>query len=870
MSERSLHFPRFWRSGRPPSSKSDQADFSSAITVSSSPRSSQYGQAGSVAATSSISSDPAGHFTHDSQPVIPPIKPKSPIMPSRPGSLASVLPSQNTDFDRSQHQDLLVVPGRLPVTASQTSLLSQQSIPPLRQDGNSGTIYVQNTHESRNVSVQGDGNYVSYANNIVNSSNQFMEKLLEKTIPGAAFDSSARDPPPRCHPGTRLAVLARCLDFINNAIGAKKVRWVVGKAGVGKSAIMQNVADSSFSSEAPGASIFFSINGRNDGAKAIITLAYQLAASCEPYRALIEYEITRKPSLLQSSLSVQFKKFIIEPFANQSLLSSVDRVLIIVDGLDECDKSHTQRELLELIFDYCSAHASSPIVWIIASRPESHITSFFAQEDVKVVYEKEEILVDSDEARSDVEKFLRDELTKIQHEFSLNPWSQWPPEHNLWKLANASGGLFVFADTIIKYIGDRECGNPNLQLNDVLKAIDAHPLPGVSQEEHPMARLDALYAQILSKVSKRVMANTRKILLGLIWDSEAEEQLRKQNFIVFCNWLGMTCDDAYAAIRHLSAVLDAPPRYEAHASMLRSFHKSFIDYICDFNRSGFSPDIKYEAYLLEVQYTFRILEQAPDGIDFGDVDYAIQVSPGPAFSHMTVLARGPGTGDNIPLTWLVDEEINWDDNQTRFCMYKIAVSSVVEGIKQGEPAFCTKYCIRFITSRFHQYFFDDFPFWELQKLVFEESRRHELLKHGILTQVPVKVLDYVNITWHVGLQLRRPTSPATKLSDSWDPSCKHKRAGNWREGKAEHWETQFSTMVGISSQCRACCIRLKRQLEGWKRRSPDHLTTVLFTSTGKSFLEFQFVDPDDGVSEWTYWIVYKMLKQERIKLGSTV
>ncbi|XP_006464111.1 hypothetical protein AGABI2DRAFT_48544, partial [Agaricus bisporus var. bisporus H97] len=288
--------------------------------------------------------------------------------------------------------------------------------------------------------------------------------LLEKTIPGAAFDSSTRDPPPRCHPGTRLAVLTRCLEFIANPNGTKKMYWVVGKAGVGKSAIMQTVADSYFSSESPGASIFFSINGRNDGAKTIITLAYQLSASCEPYRALIEYEITRKPSLLQSSLAVQFKKFIIEPFAHYPQLNPSGRVLVIIDGLDECDKSDIQRELLQLICDYCSTYPSSPIVWIIASRPEPHLTSFFAQDTVKAVYVKEEILVDSDAARRDVEKYLRDELAKIQKEFCLNPRSRWPPEQDLWKLANASSGLFVFADTAIKYVGDRTFGNPTSQL----------------------------------------------------------------------------------------------------------------------------------------------------------------------------------------------------------------------------------------------------------------------------------------------------------------------------------------------------------------------------------------------------------------------
>ncbi|EKM75868.1 hypothetical protein AGABI1DRAFT_63913, partial [Agaricus bisporus var. burnettii JB137-S8] len=398
----------------------------------------------------------------------------------------------------------------------------------------------------------------------INSVDNFMEKLLEKTLLGAAFDSSARDPPPRCHPGTRLAILQRCLDFILNCTDTQKIRWVVGAAGVGKSAIMQSVAESDLPPVIWRASIFFSTAGRNDGTKAIITLVYQLAAKCEPYREFVEHEIARDPSLLQSLLLVQFNKFIVEPFIHHPHLTSAGRTLIIIDGLDECDHSRTQRVLLQLISDFCLKYPSSPIVWMIASRPEPHITSFFAKSSVEAVYEKEEVLVDSDEAREDVERFLRNELTRIQDEFSLSPESQWPSEQDFWKLANASGGLFVYAHTVIKYIGDPDFGNPTSQVNSVLKVIEAHPLPNVSREQHPMAQLDALYAQILSKVPDSIMVDTRKLLLMLAvgWGG---------SFMVLCNWLGMTREDAYAAIRHLRSVIDVPNYDNAHYATLRSF-----------------------------------------------------------------------------------------------------------------------------------------------------------------------------------------------------------------------------------------------------------------------------------------------------------
>jgi hypothetical protein len=172
-----------------------------------------------------------------------------------------------------------------------------------------------------------------------------------------------------------LAILERCLRFPSNCGGAKKIRWVVGAAGVGKSAIMQNVAESPELAVSYHASVFFSINGRNDGTKAIMTLSYQCAAKSEQYRQVIEQEITRDPSLLRSSMAKQFNKLIVEPFIHNPVLHSAGRVLIIIDGLDECRDARIQQELLHLISDLCLTHPSSPVVWLIASRPETHITA---------------------------------------------------------------------------------------------------------------------------------------------------------------------------------------------------------------------------------------------------------------------------------------------------------------------------------------------------------------------------------------------------------------------------------------------------------------------------------------------------------------
>jgi hypothetical protein len=69
-----------------------------------------------------------------------------------------------------------------------------------------------------------------------------MAEFLKETIPGAEFDSSDPNMPSRCHQGTRLAIIRECQDFVLQREGRPKLRWVVGAAGVGKSAVMQSVA----------------------------------------------------------------------------------------------------------------------------------------------------------------------------------------------------------------------------------------------------------------------------------------------------------------------------------------------------------------------------------------------------------------------------------------------------------------------------------------------------------------------------------------------------------------------------------------------------------------------------------------------------
>ena len=56
-------------------------------------------------------------------------------------------------------------------------------------------------------------------------------------------NSAERDPPPRCHPGTREKATEDIVHWIEEPNPSSAVLWVSGRAGVGKTALMQKIAE---------------------------------------------------------------------------------------------------------------------------------------------------------------------------------------------------------------------------------------------------------------------------------------------------------------------------------------------------------------------------------------------------------------------------------------------------------------------------------------------------------------------------------------------------------------------------------------------------------------------------------------------------
>ena len=308
---------------------------------------------------------------------------------------------------------------------------------------------------------------------------------------GAIHDSAERYPPPNCHPDTRKAVRLIILDWIHNDSTAFPFFWLYGAPGVGKTAILQAIAEvlcsPSGSDEKFGGSFFFSRgkNGRDQSHFLFSTLAYQLALKVPGLRQHVNRIMEANPELHTKSMAVQLQTLIVDSFRCLSPLPQRS-YLVIIDGLDECQDMANQQSILRLLCDTITVH-KIPLRFLIGSRPESHIRVSFDQKSLYTITRR--VVLDKRfEPARDIEVFLRDGFAKIcANNYILSHVKQpWPGEGIIDLLVQRSSGQFIYATTVLKFVG-ADFGSPTTQLALILKP-----------DRTAFSDLDQLYTQILS------------------------------------------------------------------------------------------------------------------------------------------------------------------------------------------------------------------------------------------------------------------------------------------------------------------------------------------------------------------------------------
>jgi len=390
--------------------------------------------------------------------------------------------------------------------------------------------------------------------------------------------------------GTRREVLFQ-LEQWSNDEQDKRVFWLNGLAGTGKSTIAQTFAEMCFADGKLGASFFCSrdFDERSNLRSILPTLSFQLAHQYPRFRQELLPVLTNR-DVGRESLCSQMKKLIVGPFrATQA------PTLIIIDALDECQDEEPASALLSVL----SRHVDDiPLVkFLITGRPELRIRSGFRLEllrphtEVFKLHEVKPTSIDSD-----IKLFLKTrfiDIAKNRSDCSLA--EDWPSPHNIDILCKKAAGFFIFASTVVKFVSSHH-HPPNERLALIVS------LPLDTSHEAKLG-IDLLYTQVLSQAFQDVGFHDHELYSHLKSVVGAVILIFHPLSIKTLSDLLMNCGTPArmsSSLRTLHSLFLVPENID---DPIRIFHKSLPDFLtdpgrCTDSRFFIDPSVYHNEVLL--------------------------------------------------------------------------------------------------------------------------------------------------------------------------------------------------------------------------------------------------------------------------------
>ena len=363
------------------------------------------------------------------------------------------------------------------------------------------------------------------------------------------------------------------MDWARDPHNLRRLMWIYGPAGAGKSAIMQTLAELLEELGILGGSFFFfrTASKRNEKTHLIATLAYQLAQKVPDFIQYISAAMDNDPAIFTGTLDKQMKALIIDPMSAMSRNNTQSNewfYVMLVDGLDECSPLGSHREIITLLKNSISSH----IRFIVASRPEFAIRDTFS---TQTIMEQVESLVldDTYNPDEDIQLFLTDKFQdiKARHPAHHSIPNSWPGTFVINTLVDNASGQFIYAATVIKFVESPE-HNPITRLDSVLKTGSI-----IGQSDIPFSQLDALYHHILASVAdqKRVL----EILLCILHHD------LETSYSVLQAVYGYQVGEVQTILCGMHSLLDIPDGNSVKAKF-NFYHKSMLDFLLDHSQAG--------------------------------------------------------------------------------------------------------------------------------------------------------------------------------------------------------------------------------------------------------------------------------------------
>jgi NACHT domain len=357
-----------------------------------------------------------------------------------------------------------------------------------------------------------------------------------------------------CQENTRETVLRKIVEWAENGNGCP-VCWLVGPAGSGKSTVAHTIAQR-YDKEEDGQnrlafSFFFSRrhHDRGDATKFFPTFAFQLARALPRVQQPMLAALANDPAIPHQRFELQFKKFIGDHVL--PTISSVSPMIIVIDGLDECGSRDHVKQLIQLLV---GALPELPFRILFTSRPEAYLEAIFA--GPSIVNKITRISLRDFDALHDVYNYLCSGLEDVRRARNLP--SPWPSPANLHILARKSESIFIYASTLVKFVGD-EYGQPQQRLQIALKAHKG---------------LDSLFEQVLIDAKEYPSFS---IVLGAVVVLRGSPSIGALPQLLQLD----SAEDIRFALRGCLSILLIP---DSDDDYVRPYHTSLLDFLNDPSR----------------------------------------------------------------------------------------------------------------------------------------------------------------------------------------------------------------------------------------------------------------------------------------------
>ncbi|KDQ59653.1 hypothetical protein JAAARDRAFT_192150 [Jaapia argillacea MUCL 33604] len=371
-----------------------------------------------------------------------------------------------------------------------------------------------------------------------------------------------------CQEGSRDDVIDLITDWATKE-DAPPILWLHGPAGSGKSTIALTVCskfaikDESYDAPTPrrqlAASWFFSRDAnRTTTTGFFTTIAYHLAQSQEFLRSDMEKTLRDEPSIIHQNLKDQLKKLILDqirPFAG-----SLHRpIIVVVDALDECTDRDAQY-LVEVLVDAFQDDRHLPIRFILTSRNDCAAIEGQDHLNSEMIH-----MVDlwKYDARASIRTFFEVELEKVytRKRRLIDGAPPRPSEEQLDVLTEDADGLFIYASTLVAFVGDTK-GRPDEKLKEAMKSRHKG--------------LDGLYQQVLDNAPQSRTTRFRNIV-GIILNRYPWFKI-----VDLAHFIGVEVVDIRADLEGCGSIFMVP---EDDHGFIEILHASLSDFLGTKERS---------------------------------------------------------------------------------------------------------------------------------------------------------------------------------------------------------------------------------------------------------------------------------------------